>query len=99
MSRNVRAAGRSAKTLVYVFSRRPGKGVTCHFPPENPTRDLFRWNHLQIVSHRKGARDAFGAQSGSVLVGLVIDNALQGHVTVIHDDTNWLLHAERVFLE
>jgi hypothetical protein len=41
----------------------------------------------------------FGTESCHVLVGIAVNNALQGNVTVLHDDTNGLLHAERVFLE
>lgn len=65
---------------------------------ESPLQSLFCRDDLQIIGHRKDSGDAVGAKGDHVLVGFAVHDALQGHVTVLHDDADGLLYAERVFL-
>jgi len=65
---------------------------------ESPLQSLFCGDDLQIIGHRKDSWDAVGEKGDQVLVGFAVHDALQGNLTVLHDDADGLLHAERVFL-
>ena len=64
---------------------------------ESPLQSLFCGDDLQIIGHRKDSGDAVGAKAYQVLVGFAVHDALQGNLTVLHDDTDGLLHASAYF--
>jgi hypothetical protein len=60
---------------------------------------VSRLHDLQIVGHRENAGDAVGADRDQVLVGFAVDHTFQSDASVLHDDTDGLLHAQGVFFQ
>src|SRR5262249_53313092 len=52
--------------------------------------------HLQVVGYGEDSGHAVRADSGDVLVRLVVDNAFQSHMAAIDDDVNRWNRAHRV---
>src|ERR1044071_9860347 len=55
--------------------------------------------HHQVVLHGKHPGHAVGANSRQVLVGLVVYNAFQRYVSVVHDDTDRAVGANAIVLQ
>src|SRR5271170_452666 len=82
----------------------------CHYVPTakekgtrrsaSPGKTLpLRLYDLQVVGHRECARHAVGADAGEILVAIVVDDALEGHVAVVDDDADRLLHSQFILLQ
>jgi hypothetical protein len=54
---------------------------------------------LQIVRHRENAGNTTSAKRDQVLVGFGVNHAFQSDASILHDDTDGLLHAQGVFFQ
>jgi hypothetical protein len=66
---------------------------------EESTAALSRilFHNLQVVCDREDPGNAVGSYAGYVLIGFAIYHALQGHVTILHDDPNGFDHGHGIF--
>jgi hypothetical protein len=63
-------------------------------PPRSRTSAISQPYYLQVVGHRENIGDAIGADRDPVLGGFAVGHTLQGNASILHDDTDGLLHAE-----
>src|SRR5580692_6201617 len=61
--------------------------------------DSLILDYLQVVVHFENPRDAVGSDVGKVLVALTVDNTFESDTAVLDNNSNRLLHSERVLLQ
>ena len=60
---------------------------------------LWGVRDLQIIGYFESTGNTTSANVGDVPIPFIVYDSFKSHVSILHDNPDWLLHSQRVFLQ